>query len=163
MDQTALYDEDFHAWALYQAAMLRGLTSAGLALPNDLDLEHVAEEIEDLGNEQRFAVESNLVQTFAHLIKVVVLPDDQTVRHWLTEIVAFRDTAARRYRPSMRRAIDVADLWRAGCRRSAEELEIYGHAVPALPKEPPFGLDEILDRRTNTRALAACLAAVLAA
>jgi Domain of unknown function DUF29 len=40
-----LYDEDFYAWTQQQAALLRRLPPAG----NELDLEHIAEEIEDLG------------------------------------------------------------------------------------------------------------------
>ncbi len=43
MDRSALYETDFHAWALHQAQVLRGLAGSGLALPNGLDLEHVAE------------------------------------------------------------------------------------------------------------------------
>ena len=76
MDQAALYDEDIYAWSQHQARVLRALYQAGTGarLPNDLDLEHIAEEIEDLGNEQRFQVESNLGQALAHLIKVVALP-----------------------------------------------------------------------------------------
>ena len=108
MDQSALYDEDFYAWSLHQARVLRGLAGAGLRLPNDLDLEHVAEEIEDLGNEQRFAAESNLVQALVRLIKVVALPEDQAVRHWTKEAGAFLYNAGRRYRPSMRREMPPA-------------------------------------------------------
>ena len=54
MTQAALYDEDIYAWAQHQARVLRGLAGANLGLPNDLDLdlEHVAEEIEEVGNEQ---------------------------------------------------------------------------------------------------------------
>jgi uncharacterized protein DUF29 len=51
MDQTTLYEEDIYAWSQHQARVLRGLAGSGLRLPNDLDLEHVAEEIEDVGNE----------------------------------------------------------------------------------------------------------------
>jgi hypothetical protein len=76
MDRTALHEEDIHAWSQHQAKLLRGLSGSGLGLPNDLDLEHVAEEIEEVGNEKRFAAESNLVQAFVHLIKIVALPED---------------------------------------------------------------------------------------
>ncbi len=61
MDQTALYEENIHAWSQHQARVLRGLAEAGIRLPNDFDPEHAAEEIEDVGNEQRFAAESNLL------------------------------------------------------------------------------------------------------
>ena len=59
-----------------------------------------------MGNEQRFGVESNLIQAFIHLIKLVALPEDHAVRHWTKETNAFLANAARRWRPSMRRAFD---------------------------------------------------------
>jgi hypothetical protein len=158
MDSAALYDEDFYAWSLHQAMLLRSLAGANVHLPNDLDLEHVAEEIEDLGNEQRFAVESNLMQAFAHLIKIVALPDDPAMRHWLKETDAFLIAAGRRYRPSMRRAIDLADIWRDGRRLATRALEIDENPVPPLPEQPPFGLDELVNRQADVRALAARLA-----
>ena len=74
MDQGALYLEDFYAWSQHQARVLRALAETGIRLPADLDLEHVAEEIEDLGDEQRFQVESNLARALAQMIKVVALP-----------------------------------------------------------------------------------------
>ncbi|TCZ55587.1 DUF29 domain-containing protein [Roseicella aquatilis] len=163
MDQSALYDEDVHAWALHQARVLRGLATAGLRLPNDLDLEHVAEEIEDLGNEQRFQVESNLGQALAHLIKIVALPEDQAVRHWAREARAFLRTAARRYRPSMRRAVEPAKIWAWACRDAADDLGADGHTVPALPREMPVALEDLVSEEADARALAARLADMLRA
>ncbi len=61
MDQAALYDEDIRAWSQHQAAVLRRMAANPAALPDDLDLEHVAEEIEEVGNVQCFAAESNLI------------------------------------------------------------------------------------------------------
>ena len=163
MTQAALYDEDIYAWAQHQARVLRGLAGANLGLPNDLDLEHVAEEIEEVGNEQRYAVESGLVQVFVDLIKLVALPEDQAVRHWTKEADAFLDTAESRYRPSMRRALNLAELWSRACRLAARALEIDGHAVPALPKECPFGLEELVSGEADPRDLASRLAAAVAA
>ena len=159
MDQTALYDEDIYAWSQHQAALLRRMAENRTALPNDLDLEHVAEEIEEVGNEQRYAVESSLVQLLAHLIKIVALPDDQAVRHWTKEANAFLDTAESRYRPSMRRVLDPAKLWARACRLAVRDLEADRHAVPPLPKACPFSLEELVGGEVDPRELAAHLAA----
>ena len=161
MDQAALYEEDIYAWSQHQAQVLRALAGAGARLPNDLDLEHVAEEIEDLGNEQRFQVESNLRQALIHLIKIVALPADPAVPHWTTEANAFLDTAADRYRPSMRQTIDVAKLWARARRRAGEALEGAGHAVPPLPATMPFVLEELVTEDADARVLAARLAAAV--
>ena len=57
------YDEDFYAWTQEQAEYLRaGLWSA-------VDAEHLAEEIEDVGREQRHAMESHLTNLLMHLLK----------------------------------------------------------------------------------------------
>ncbi|HEV7264856.1 MAG TPA: DUF29 domain-containing protein [Falsiroseomonas sp.] len=162
MDLPALYDDDLHAWALHQAAVLRRLKASRLPLPNDLDLEHVAEEIEDLGNEQRFQVEGNLEQALAHLIKAAVLAGDPAVPHWLVEVTAFLATAARRWRPSMRRAMDTPKLWADACHRAATELDLRGHPVPPLPRDMPFALEELVSGRAHPRDLSARMTAALA-
>ncbi len=163
MDQTALYEEDIYAWSQHQARVLRGLARTGLGLPNDLDLEHVAEEIEDVGNEQRFAAESNLLQAFIHLIKLVALPEDQAARHWTKETRAFLYNASRRYRPSMRRDLDHQKLWSDAIRLATEDLGDDGHAAPPLPKECPFGLEELVGAEANAGDLASRLHAAVAA
>jgi hypothetical protein len=57
------YDDDFYAWSQEQAEFLRaGLWSA-------VDAVHVAEEIEDVGREQRHAMESHLTNLLMHLLK----------------------------------------------------------------------------------------------
>lgn len=57
------YDTDFYAWTQAQVDALRAKDWAALDLP------HVIEEIADLGNEQRHAVESHLRILLAHLLK----------------------------------------------------------------------------------------------
>lgn len=158
MDRAPLYEEDIYAWSHHQARLLRDLRQASLRLPNELDLEHVAEEIEDLGNEQRFQVESNLEQALMHLIKLFALPEDQSARHWRKEVNAFLHNARRRYRRSMRKDIDMADLWQGACRRVTQDFEADELALPALPAACPFALDDLLDRDADPLALVARLA-----
>jgi hypothetical protein len=157
MDGPTLYDEDMHAWALHQAAALRRLKASGIPLPNDLDLDHVAEEIEDLGNEQRFQVESNLIQALIHLIKIAVMPEDMATRHWTKEIRAFLLLARKRWRPSMRRGVMLDALWRDATRMAAADLSDDGLAAPALPATCPFTLDGLLDEAVQVPALVAVL------
>src|SRR4051794_23093519 len=100
--------------------------------------------LEDLGNEQRFQVESKLGPALAHLIRIVALPEDQAVRHWTIEADAFLATASRRHRPSMRRVIEPEKIWSWACRDARRYLEFSGHAVPALPREMPFVREELI-------------------
>jgi Domain of unknown function DUF29 len=163
MDGASLYEEDIYAWSQHQAAVLRRMAANPAALPNDLDLEHVAEEIEEVGNEQRFGVESSLIQAFIHLIKLVALPEDHATRHWTKETRAFLFNAARRWRPSMRRDFDHEKLWSDACRLAKADLGDDGHAVPPLPIECPFALEELVGGEPDPRDLASRLAAATAA
>jgi hypothetical protein len=57
------YDTDFYGWTQAQAAALRAQES------KTLDWDHLAEEIESLGNEQRHAARSHLRVLLWHLLK----------------------------------------------------------------------------------------------
>ena len=61
---TALYDQDFYRWTLETAAALR---SGRLA---EVDLEHAAEEIEDMGKRDMRAVVSRLQRILEHKLKL---------------------------------------------------------------------------------------------
>ena len=58
-----LYDEDFYAWAMTTAALLRQRRFA------EIDIVHIAEELEDLGKRERRALESHIRNVTLHLLK----------------------------------------------------------------------------------------------
>lgn len=61
--QQSEYDKDFYAWSLHNAALIReGKLS-------EVDLEHVAEEIEDMGKNNRRELISRLAVLLSHLLK----------------------------------------------------------------------------------------------
>ena len=63
-----LYEDDFYAWTREQARALRRLAESR---PNvGLDLEHLIEEVEDLGTSQRDAVRSHLRTIIEHCLKL---------------------------------------------------------------------------------------------
>jgi hypothetical protein len=153
MNAKSLYEEDFHAWALEQARVLRELGARGVALPNDLDLEHVAEEVEDLGNEQRSRVEGNLMQALIHIAKAALFPADLAVRHWRKEVIAFLANAHDAYRPSMRRLIDIDQVWARAAYRLRADLAVDDVAMGTFPARCPLGLDELLAPQPAVSAL----------
>ena len=85
-----LYEADFLLWTERQAAELRGLAKSRRDLPNALDLEHVAEEIEDLGRSELAAVKSYIRQILIHAIKIAARPKSDARFHWAEEIATFR-------------------------------------------------------------------------
>ena len=68
---TSNYDGDIVAWANEQAALLR----AGLF--SQMDMEHLAEEIEDVGKSEKRELASRLAVLLAHLLKCQYQPDLQ--------------------------------------------------------------------------------------
>jgi hypothetical protein len=83
------YDEDFYTWTQAQANYLRA--GAWVAV----DVAHVAEEIEALGNEQRHAVESHLRILLAHLLKWRYQPRRRR-RSWQISVLNARAEITRR-------------------------------------------------------------------
>jgi hypothetical protein len=57
------YDHDFYSWALESAQALRERRFA------ELDIEHIAEELEDMGQGRKRALESQLTRLITHLLK----------------------------------------------------------------------------------------------
>jgi hypothetical protein len=60
---TTLHDTDFDAWAQQQASALQAKAW------NQLDIEHLAEEVEDLRKTERNALRSQLRRLTGHLLK----------------------------------------------------------------------------------------------
>jgi hypothetical protein len=120
-----LYDEDFYAWTQQQAQALRTHFQGD----NRLDVDHLAEEVEDLGKSELQAVESFVEQIIAHLLKLDYSGQANPRSHWRAEILAFRQNVDRKISPSIRRRVEreLEELYEAG-RQTA--------AIGALPHEP---------------------------
>ena len=144
MDRPSLYDDDIVTWAEEQAAALRAL-AARSDLPNAVDWENVAEEIESVGRSQIHAVERLLIQLLAHLLKRASAPDAPPNLHWRREIVAFQVAAQARYVRSMRQRIDGQRVWRLGLELAGSDLKLYNDTLlPNLPTDCPLTPEELL-------------------
>src|ERR1017187_6321627 len=63
MNAAELYDRDFAEWAMQNAELLRSGRVA------EADLDHIAEEIEDMAKRERRAMQSRLARLIQHLLK----------------------------------------------------------------------------------------------
>ena len=66
---TNLYEQDIVAWASQQSSLLRAGYFA------DLDLEHLMEEIDDVGRSERRELASRMAVLLAHLLKWAYQPE----------------------------------------------------------------------------------------
>jgi Domain of unknown function DUF29 len=131
-----LYDRDFYAWTLDQAAKLRAWP-AGIR-PNDIDLDAIAEEIETLGRSDRCAVQSLLRQLLIHLTKLRLEDGVEARRGRIAEVREFRAQLETILDDSPSLAARIAELaageWLRACRALAETYAAAGVMPPtALP------------------------------
>ena len=135
-----LYDRDVLAWSEHQADLIRRLARGERV--NDLDWEHVTEEIEDVGLSELHAVESYLELIIVHLLKAHAWPDNDARNHGMAEIIAFQGNAGRRFTPSMRQRIRLDDAYRNATR---QVVTLNGGRLPVeWPINCPFTLDQLL-------------------
>lgn len=79
----ALYDEDLYTWSLEQASLLKKRKF------DQLDLEHIIEEIEDMSKSEKRALQSFLETLLMHLLKWQYQPAYQG-RSWKFTIIEQR-------------------------------------------------------------------------
>lgn len=135
---SSVYEEDFFTWTQEQAVALR---RAGQHA--DLDIEHLAAEIEDLGKRDLREVTSLLRLLFLHFMKLKASPLAPSVPHWRSEAREFARAASRAFTPGMRQLIDVSELWLEAETRFAEQLRDLGLPHPRVPA-CPFELEDLL-------------------
>jgi hypothetical protein len=139
-----LYDEDFYAWTQAQAKALR----THFRGDNRIDVEHLAEEVEDLGKSERQSVESYVQQIIAHLLKLDYSGFELPRRHWRGEIVAFRVSVERKISPSMKPKIRRAlpELYEGARNMAAASLDAEPDLGRRLPKECPYDWTAVIER-----------------
>jgi hypothetical protein len=136
-----LYERDALAWSEHQASLLRRVARGERV--NEVDWEHVIEEIEDVGLSQLNSVQSYLRLMLVHLLKVNCWPENLSTGHWRGEIVSFQKDAAQRFAPSMRQRINLDRLYEAAGEQVAAATYDGQPAMP-FPPDCPFTLDQLL-------------------
>ena len=141
-----LYEADFYAWTRHQALALRRFARTRPNLP--LDLEHIAEEIQDLGKSERDTVYSFAQQIMQHLLLLEHSPATEQRRHWADEIDEFRVQMKRKLSPTIRRHLkrDLVEIYNDGRRIVERKMRRYGEvrAVARLPENCPYTIEQVL-------------------
>lgn len=154
MSDPTLYDDDILLWSEQQAAAIRKLGTTRRYVPNELDIENVAEEIESVGRSELAAVESYLRLILLHVAKLALEADSQAEYHWRSEILGFHADMTGRYAPSMRQRIDLDAIWHTSRERALLAYKREQDRKVDLPEQNPFSLDELIGDRIDSLALA---------
>lgn len=111
----------------------------------DLDIDHTAEEIEDMGKREYKELGSRLQVLIAHLLKWKLQPRKRS-RSWRATIVTQRLEIHRTLRdsPSLRRRLlaDLGENYADSVKRASAET---GLRVSVFPERCPWSIDQILD------------------
>lgn len=139
MKTAELYDLDFAEWARRNAELLR----SGRA--SEADLEHIAEEIEDMGKRERRSLHTRLVRLIEHLLKWKYQPDRRGPS-WARTIVVQRQSirALLDENPSFQPVLSEMAI--AAYANAAAIVSIVIHQPRSkFPDACPFTLEQLLD------------------
>ncbi|MGI8933450.1 MAG: DUF29 domain-containing protein [Phormidesmis sp.] len=133
------YQVDFNAWTDQTAQLLREGRWA------EVDIEHLIEEVEDLGKRDRRAVVSQLIRLMLHLLKWQHQPERRT-DSWLDSITDARVQIelALQDSPSLRSylAEQVETSYRRARRQAPKQTSLD---VLTFPQACPYALAQVLD------------------
>jgi len=137
-----LYDTDFVEWADHTAALLRE------GRLDEVDMEHLIEEVESLGGSQRSAVLSQLTRMLVHLIKQRVQPERSgsswrsSITDALIQIAGELDQS-----PSLRRYLEqsLGRSWKLARRLAISETELPRSRHSEIPDHCPYTIEELLE------------------
>ena len=134
---TATYETDFYLWTQQQAALLRQGSLAAL------DVENLAEEIEDMGKSNRLALESYLSNVIMHLLKWQY-QSERRGTSWKLSIRNGRRQIEKRLKnsPSLKPQLPaiIAEEYSPARENAADET---GLPLTTFPEPCPFTVEQI--------------------
>ena len=136
----SLYDDDFYAWTQEQAELLR----RGPAAANRLDIEHIAEEIEDLGRSELGAAQSLVEHIIEHLLKLEYSGLNDPARHWRDEVVEWRLQLDKKLTRTIIAKLDLPGRYRIALRLVRRLEPDVPDLMKRVPAECPYSLEQIL-------------------
>ena len=135
------YDLDYLQWLEITAEQLRERST------ENLDWEHLIEEIEALGNEQRRKVESYLKQLLIHLLLYKYWEQERSycAQGWENEIDNFRDELEFLLRSKTLYNYCSQNIDRVYAKARKRVIKKTNLAPAIFPEQCPFTLKEILN------------------
>ncbi len=135
---TTSYDTDVVAWANEQALYIRTGSF------NKLDLEHLADEIEDVGKSEKRELASRMSVLLAHLLKWQFQPAKQS-KSWQRTIKEQRRAIQLHIKsvPSLKTALTNAD-WVDAIYSDAVSIAINETGFDAFAEDCPWLMSDVL-------------------
>lgn len=139
-DVSGLYDEDFFAWTRRNAELLRAGQLEQAAI------EHIAEEVEDMGKRDLRELNSRVQVLLMHLLQWQWQPEKHS-RSWRRTIINRRIKLETLLQESPSLRSKSQDYIETNYEKAAYLAAFEtGPPVDRFPSQCPFGLAQILDR-----------------
>jgi hypothetical protein len=143
-----LYETDYYRWVRAQVAELRRMRRD--RVNTALDLERLADEVNDLGKSERDACRSAVRIILEHCLKLAHSPATMPQAGWRISIRNARATLDDKLTPSLRRDLARAlpSLYDVARANAEDAMREHGEreAVAALPASCPYTLDDLVAR-----------------
>jgi len=140
--KSPIYEKDFLLWSEQQAAALRAGNLAAL------DKDGLLEELEDMGNERKEALQSLIRNIFSHLLKLEYSSATDPRAGWVEEITEFRAQAETKLddTPSLKHYVEGLHqkAWPQARKMVEKSFRVYQEKAK-LPNNCPYTLDNVLD------------------
>jgi len=144
-EPAARIDEDFHAWLLEQAALLRKKQH------RRLDWNNIAQELEDMAGAQKRELRRRLATLFEHFLKMQYQAEKQRERGRKNTVAKTRTAIETllEQSPGLKSQLEelAAKAYGDGCRYAGNEL---GLSRPqwekTFPRISPWSLKQLLDQ-----------------
>jgi hypothetical protein len=140
--QNTLYDSDFYTWTQEQTKLLR----AGKL--SHLDIRHLIEEIEDLGESQARGLQSQLERLIAHLLKWEYQPHQRqhSLHSWQASINDARERIMDSLGSNPGLKPQLPELFAKSYRGAVNGAVIETNlSRSTFPVDCPYTLEQILD------------------
>ncbi|MEH1868294.1 MAG: DUF29 domain-containing protein [Nostoc sp.] len=139
--EPTLYEEDYYLWV---ETTLKQLENKDI---DNLDWQHLAEEIEALGIEQRRKVESYLKQLLIHLLVYRYWESEKEhfQRGWQIEITNFRDELEFSFRSKTLYNYSLNCLGAVYIKARRQAIQKTGLSSEIFPEQCPFTPEEIFN------------------
>ena len=134
---SSIYEEDYQQWLDKTVLLLKNRQV------DSLDYEHLIEELEALGREQKNAVESLVIQIIQHLLFYQYWSSERedNERHWRGELIGFRTQLELRLTTNLRNHLSNRLDYLYGKAKKMAEVK----TDLKLPSASPYTLADILD------------------
>lgn len=140
--KSPIYEKDFLLWSEQQAAALRVGNLAAL------DKDGLLEELEDMGNERKEALQSLIRNILAHLLKLEYSSATDPRAGWVEEITEFRAQAETKLddTPSLKHYAEGLHqkAWPQARKMVEKSFRAYQEKTK-LPDNCPYTLNNVLD------------------